>query len=380
MSDPVQQHTRFMQRALELALAGLYTTAPNPRVGCLLVRDGEVIGSGFHRLAGTAHAEINAIADARSRGHQTAGASAYVTLEPCSHTGKTPPCCEALIAAQIAAVWVGMVDPNPLVAGRGIAALRAAAIEVEVGLLESECRALNPGFIMRMESGRPRVRAKLAMSLDGRTAMASGESQWITGAPARSAVQQLRAQSCAIVSGINTVLQDNASLTVRVDELGLAAELAAQAAQTQPLRVVLDSTLRLPPTAKLLSQPGATVIVAAGKNTAAEQALVAAGAEVIYLPASDGKIDLPALLAVLAQRQCNEVLLECGATLAGAMASQGLIDHYTVFMAPTLMGNTARGLLALPLTTMAEQQRLHIDSITPVGDDWRIEARPASPG
>jgi len=369
-------HPLFMQRAIELAREGLYTTAPNPRVGCVLVREGAVIGCGFHRRAGTAHAEVNAIADARSQGHHTAGATAYVTLEPCSHSGKTPPCCEALIEAQIAQLWVGMVDPNPLVSGRGIAALQGAGIAVNVGLLGSECRALNLGFISRMESGRPRVRAKLAMSLDGRTAMASGESQWITGAPARSEVQRLRAQSCAIISGVNTVLQDRASLTVRVDELGLASELAAAAARSQPLRVVLDSKLRLPPTANILSQPGATVIVAAEENTVAEQALVDAGAEVLYLPDATGKIDLPALLTVLAQRQCNEVLLESGATLAGAMASHGLIDHYTIFMAPTLLGNLARGLLALPLTTMAQQQRLHIDSISPIGDDWQIEARP----
>lgn len=368
----------FMQMALDLAIGGLYTASPNPRVGCVLVRGTEVIGSGFHFRAGEGHAEVNAINDANLQSEDTNGATAYVTLEPCSHTGKTPPCCEAIIAAGISRVVVAMVDPNPLVAGKGVEKLRAAGIVVELGVLEKSARELNPGFIKRMELGMPRVRAKLAMSLDGRTAMASGESQWITGAPARADVQRLRAQSCAIVSGIDTVIYDDASLTVREEELGLDSEVAKQATLHQPLRVILDSNLRMQPSAKMLSRPGHTVIVAVAKNEKSEQQLTAAGAEVIYAPEIKGRIDLAWVFEMLAQRQCNEVLLECGATLAGAMTAQGLIDSYIVYMAPVLLGSLARPLLDLPLHTMAQQQRLTIETMTQIGDDWRIEAKPVN--
>lgn len=363
----------YMQLAIDLARGGLYTTSPNPRVGCVLVRDGEVIGRGFHLRAGQAHAEVIALIDAGD----ASGATAYVTLEPCSHTGKTAPCCEALIAAKIVRVVVAMTDPNPLVSGTGIARLREAGINVDIGVLEAQARKLNPGFIKRMETGSPWVRVKLAMSLDGRTAMDSGESQWITGAEARSDVQRLRARSCAIVSGVETVITDQACLTVRADEMSIDPDMALLAAQQQPLRVVLDSTLRLPPEITMLSQPGQTLIIAATENIKAQHALEQAGAEVIYLPAANGQVDIIKALQLLSERQCNEVMVEAGATLAGAFVEAGLVDQLNIYMAPTLMGSEARPLLQLPLDTMAQQQRLTIESITSVGEDWRIDANPA---
>jgi diaminohydroxyphosphoribosylaminopyrimidine deaminase / 5-amino-6-(5-phosphoribosylamino)uracil reductase len=367
---------RYMQLAINLAEGGLYSTSPNPRVGCVLVKNDSIIGQGYHLRAGEGHAEVNAIADAQAKANNIEGATAYVTLEPCSHTGKTPPCSQALIAAKVKRVVVAMTDPNPLVSGEGIKQLQQVGIEVESGLLEAEARALNPGFIKRMQTGKPWLRVKLAMSLDGRTAMASGESQWITGAEARSDVQQLRARSCAIISGVDTVISDNASLTVRAEQLALTPELTQLALEQQPLRVVLDSILRLPPTAKILSQPGPVLVVAAVKNAAAQIELEQAGAEVIYLAAADGRVDLEQLLQALAARECNELLVEAGATLAGALTDAGLVDLFTVYMAPTLLGSSARPLLELPLDTMAQQQKLQIESITPVGVDWRIDARP----
>lgn len=369
---------QYMQRAIALAKEGLYTTSPNPRVGCVLVRDGRVIGEGFHLRAGEGHAEVNAIAHAVAEVGDVTGATAYVTLEPCSHTGKTPPCCDALINAGIQRVVVAMQDPNPLVAGNGQRRLRTAGVDVEVGIMEAEARALNPGFIKRMETGLPWVRAKLASSLDGRTAMASGESQWITGAPARSDVQRLRAQSCAIVSGVDTVILDNAALTVRADQLGFPDAKAQMIARRQPLRVILDSTLRLPASSAILSQPGHTIVVAAVENLEARKALEAQGAEVMLLPGQSDRVDLAKVLKVLGEAQCNEVLVEAGATLVGAFWQRQFIDALTVYMAPTLLGSEARPLMNLPFQRMSQQQRLVIESITPIGDDWRIDARPTS--
>ncbi|MEH6558351.1 MAG: bifunctional diaminohydroxyphosphoribosylaminopyrimidine deaminase/5-amino-6-(5-phosphoribosylamino)uracil reductase RibD [Oceanicoccus sp.] len=363
----------YMQLAIDLAEKGLYTASPNPRVGCVIVRDGQIIGRGYHVKAGQAHAEVNAIADAGN----VEAATVYVTLEPCSHTGRTPPCSDALIAAKVAKVIVAMTDPNPLVSGNGIAKLQQAGIDVELGLLELKARQLNPGYIKRMESGLPWVRVKLAMSLDGRTAMASGESQWITGKEARSDVQRLRARSCVVMSGIDTVIADNASLTVRADELGLDAGLAEQLAEQQPVRVVLDSSLRLPLTAKLLSVSGRLIIMTAVDDPSAEQALMAKGAEVVHCGSKNGQVDLAKVLQFLGEMGVNEILVEAGATLAGALTEAGLVDQYTVYMAPTLLGSNARPLLQLPLMAMAEQQRLQIDSIRPIGDDWRIDSRPA---
>lgn len=364
----------YMAEALQLARNGLYTTSPNPRVGCVIVRDGNIIGRGWHEWAGQAHAEINALADAKKFHGNVHGATAYVTLEPCSHHGKTPPCCEALVAAGITRVVAAMRDPNPLVAGRGLDYLRNAGIAVESGLLEVEARQLNVGFVSRMERGRPWVRVKLAMSLDGRTAMASGESQWLTGPAARSDVQRLRARSCAIVSGVETVLHDNAALSVRAEELNVPdAEIIAQ---RQPLRVVLDSKLRLQPPARVFAQPGRLAIATLNEEQKRWEQIVDAGGEILHLPARDNRIDLDALMRYLTDQQCNEVLVEAGPTLAGAFWRAGLVDWLTIYMAPTLLGSAGRPLLDLPLEKMREQKRLVIHDMRAVGNDWRIDASP----
>ena len=364
----------YMSEALQLARRGLYTTSPNPRVGCVLVRDGNIIGRGWHDWAGQAHAEINAIDDAKRLYGHARGATAYVTLEPCSHHGKTPPCCEALVAAGIARVVAAMRDPNPLVAGRGLDYLRNAGIVVDSGVLEAEARQLNIGFVSRMERQRPWVRVKMAMSLDGRTAMASGESQWLTGTAARSDVQRLRARSCAILSGVDTVLQDNAALSVRAGELNLAN--ADEIALRQPLRVVLDSKLRLQPPARIFAQPGRLAIATLNEEQKRWEQVVEGGGEILHLPAHEGRIDLHAVMKYLTEQQCNEVLVEAGPTLAGALWRAGLVDWLTIYMAPTLLGSAGKPLLELPLQQMREQNRLEIHEIRAVGNDWRIDARP----
>ncbi len=368
------EDSRFMARALGLARRGTYTTMPNPRVGCVLVRDGQLLAEGWHRRTGEAHAEINALAAA---GERAAGSTAYVTLEPCSHTGKTGPCCEALLAAGIGRLVYGMEDPNPRVAGQGLERLRAAGVQVDGPLLEDDARALNPGFIKRMERGLPLVRCKLAMSLDGRTAMASGESQWITGRRAREDVQRLRARSCAVISGIDTLLADNAALSVRAEELGLddAADIAAR----QPLRVILDSRRRLPRDARLLEQPTPVLLVHAG-TTGDDGEPWPDFVDTLALPGRDGRVDLPGLLRELARRECNEVLVECGATLAGSFLRQGLLDELVIYMAGKLLGSRARPLFELPLDTMAAQLPLSIRDIRAVGSDWRITAQPDPEG
>ncbi len=369
---------RYMARALALAAYGLYTTDPNPRVGCLLVRDGKVVGEGYHRYAGEPHAEVNALVAA---GENARGATAYVTLEPCSHIGRTGPCAVALQDARVARVVVAMVDPNPQVSGRGIRLLEDAGIEVSVGLLEADARALNPGFIARMASKRPFVRMKMAMSLDGRTAMGSGESQWITGPEARAQVQRLRARSSAILSGVETVIMDDSRLTVRAEQLGL--DDAADIARRQPLRVIVDSQLRLPLAAACLRAPGRTLIVTTSRDTEKRGRLIDAGAEVQVLAAdAQGRVDLSALLEWLAaNEEVNELLVETGATLAGAMLNAGLIDEMQLFVAPTLLGGDARPLFALPgLVQMADQQLLTIHDMRAVGQDWRIIASPVVTG
>ncbi len=365
----------WMARALVLARRGLYTTDPNPRVGCVLVKGDRRVGEGWHQRAGEPHAEIHAL---RAAGEAARGATAYVTLEPCSHQGRTGPCAVALVEAGVARVVVAMQDPNPQVAGRGIARLREAGIEVEVGLLEAQARALNPGFIARMARGRPFVRLKMAMSLDGRTAMRSGESQWITGPWARREVQRLRARSSAVMTGVESVIFDNSRLTVRADQLELPQGEAIAA--RQPLRVVVDSRLRLPEAAACLREPGRTLVATLeGQDVERRARLEAAGAEVLPLPeAAGGRVDLAALLAHLAgQEAVNEVLLETGATLAGAMLDAELVDEMQLFVAPTLLGGEARPLFALPGLERMEQQRpLEILDIRAVGRDWRITARP----
>jgi len=365
----------FMARALELARRGLYTTDPNPRVGCVLVKQRRVIGEGWHERAGEPHAEIHAL---QAAGEAARGATAYVTLEPCSHHGRTGPCARALIEAGVKRVVVAMEDPNPEVAGRGLTMLREAGVRVETGLLEADARRLNPGFVSRMTRRRPFVRLKMAMSLDGRTAMASGESQWITGPAARTQVQRLRARSSAVMTGVESVIHDDSRLTVRADQLGLEAGAAARVAERQPLRVIVDSRLRLPLAAACLREPGRTLVATCAREPARRAALEAAGAEVLELPSLAERVDLAALLHHLAAEEaCNEVLLETGATLAGAMLDAELIDEMQLFVAPTLLGGEARPLFALPgLSRMAQQRPLQIDDIRAVGRDWRIIARP----
>ncbi|KVV03133.1 Riboflavin biosynthesis protein RibD [Pseudomonas sp. TAD18] len=358
----------YMARAIELARKGLYTTHPNPRVGCVIVRDGQIVGEGWHVRAGEPHAEVHAL---RAAGALARGATAYVTLEPCSHHGRTPPCAEGLVNAGVARVVAAMQDPNPEVAGRGLKRLADAGIEVRCGVLESQARALNQGFLKRMEHGLPFVRVKLAMSLDGRTAMASGESQWITGPAARSAVQRLRAQASVVITGADTVLADGARLTVRADELGLDAEQTALAMSRAPLRVLIDGRLRVPLDAPFFKAGPALVATCVPP---AEQ--YRTGPECLVIPGENGQIDLRQLLLALAARDVNEVLVEAGPRLAGAFAEQGLVDEYQIFIAAKFLGSTARPLLELPLTRMSEASELKIIEMRAVGDDWRVIAIP----
>lgn len=365
---------RFMARALRLAERGLYTTDPNPRVGCVLVRQGQVIGEGWHRRAGEPHAERNALAAA---GGGARGATAYVTLEPCSHHGRTPPCSQGLIDAGVSRVVAAMPDPNPLVGGEGLAELRAAGIETEVGLLQADAESLNPGFLQRMRYGRPYVRCKLAMSLDGRTAMASGESQWITGAAARGDVQLLRARSSAVLTGIGSVLADDPSMNVRLSVADLHG-VENDDYLRQPLRVVMDTRLRTPPRARMLAPGGETLIVCGeGASHDTEAELRAAGADVLRLPQLGGRIDLLGTLQALASRGANELLIESGATLAGSALRAGLVDELIVYMAPHLMGDAARGLVSLPgLERLDERIGLRFRDVRRVGDDLRVELVP----
>jgi diaminohydroxyphosphoribosylaminopyrimidine deaminase/5-amino-6-(5-phosphoribosylamino)uracil reductase len=349
-----------MARALRLAERGLYTTDPNPRVGCVIVRDGRLVGEGWHRRAGGPHAEIEAL---QAAGEAARGATAYVSLEPCSHHGKTPPCADALIRAGIVRVIAAMRDPNPRVAGAGLQRLAEAGIATGRGLLEGAAAALNPGFCQRMRTGRPWVRSKLAMSLDGRTAMASGESKWITGPDARRDVHRLRARSSAIVTGIETVLADDPELNARLGED--AGEIV------QPVRVVLDSRLRLPDTAKLATDPGRTVVLTTAD---AASGSVPAGLEVHTLPAgTDGRLNLAAVVDWLGRAEFNEVLFEAGPTLNGALLREGLVDEWIVYMAPVVLGDGGRGLFHLPeLTRMADRYELALKEVRQVGRDIRM--------
>ena len=366
---------QWMSRALTLAARGLYTTEPNPRVGCVLVKGEQVVGEGWHVQAGEGHAEVNALAQA---GEQARGATAYVTLEPCSHTGKTPPCADALIKAGVSRVVAAMQDPNPLVAGQGLQRLTDAGIRVECGLLEAQARELNPGFIKRMQQGLPWVRVKLAMSLDGRTAMASGESKWITGPAARADVQRLRARSGAVISGADSVLLDDSALTVRASELGLPADEASAAVQRQPLRVLIDSLRRVPLDQRFFRETGPTLVISTSAEQAAES-YQAIGSELLALPGEEGKVDLPTVLRTLAERGCNEVLVEAGAALSGAFWRAGLVDELIVYMAPRLLGSQARPLMQLPFESMSEAMDVAVTDMRAIGQDWRITARPIFP-
>lgn len=355
-----------MAQALRLAERGIYSTQPNPRVGCVIVRDGEVIGEGAHLRAGEPHAEVHAL---RMAGERAAGADLLVTLEPCSHHGRTPPCADALIAAGVRKVWVAMTDPNPEVSGRGIAKLRAAGIEVETGLLESDARKLNRGFVSRMTRGRPWLTLKLAASLDGRTAMASGESQWITAAAARADVHRLRAAAGCVMTGGATVLADDPQLTVR-----LPANDGVVPAGFRPVdRVVLDSSARVPATARVW-QGGARRFWLVGRKPATRPD----GVEIIEVACSDdGSIRLPDALDVLATCGVNDVLLECGPRLAGAFLAAGLVDDVIAYLAPTLLGHDARPFAYLPgLEQLAQRIEMKFIDTRQVGSDLRITLRP----
>lgn len=350
-----------MARALRLARKGLFTTTPNPRVGCVIVRDGAIVGEGWHARAGEAHAEIHAL---NAAGEHTRGATAYITLEPCSHHGRTPPCADALIAAGVARVVAAMRDPNPQVGGKGMEILRAAGIACADGLMEAEARELNIGFVSRMTRGRPWVRLKVAASLDGKTALNNGRSQWITGPEARRDGHAWRARACAILTGAGTVRDDDPRLTVRDVETG-----------RQPLRVVVDSHLETPTTARIL-EGGDALVAAASEDAAKIASLRKAGAEVIVLPNPQGKVDLPRLLQALAERGVNELHVEAGHKLNGSLLRDGLVDELLIYFAPTLLGS-GREMFPLPeLTDLAGRRDLKIVDLCRVGADIRILARP----
>jgi diaminohydroxyphosphoribosylaminopyrimidine deaminase / 5-amino-6-(5-phosphoribosylamino)uracil reductase len=364
---------RGMRRALELAEQGLATTHPNPRVGCVIAKEGRTIAEGWHQWAGEPHAEVMAL---RAAGAQAEGATAYVTLEPCCHQGRTPPCVEALIAARVKRVVFAIHDPDPRVDGRGAERLRAAGIEVGTGLMSHEAAELNAGFIKRTVQGQPWVRVKLAMSLDGRTALASGASQWITGEAAREDVQHWRARSSAVLTGIGTVLADDPRLDVRLD----------MTRPRPPLRIVLDGLLRTPPGARLFESPGAVWIFAqSSADPSRRSALEARGARVELAPGESGRsahagpfrLDLRGVLARLAEAQMNEVHVEAGPTLAGALIREGLADELLVYAAPVLLGPQGRPLADLPpLAALDDAPRFEIIESTMIGRDLRVRLRP----
>lgn len=387
VTDPQRaiEDRRCMARALEFADYGRFSADPNPRVGCVIVRDGRQVGAGLHWKAGEPHAEINAL---QAAGEAARGATAYVTLEPCSHYGRTPPCTEALIRAGIARVVIAMRDPNPRVCGGGAEALEKAGIEVDSGVLEAEARALNPGFVQRMEWGRPWVRVKLAASLDGRTAMASGESQWITGESARRDVQLWRARAGAIVTGSGTVVSDDPRLTVRMTPSELAARAGFpddprfhELRVRQPLRVILDARLRTPPASQILDGGQVWVLTGPGVvDSPGADALRGRGAEVRAVPlaeaSAEGGLDLSAVLAALARAEVNELHVEAGSGLAGALAREGWVDEWLIYQAPVLMGSSARPLVEWPLARMAERAELEIVETRWLGDTLRLRAHP----
>ncbi|MGA7480063.1 MAG: bifunctional diaminohydroxyphosphoribosylaminopyrimidine deaminase/5-amino-6-(5-phosphoribosylamino)uracil reductase RibD [Azonexus sp.] len=351
----------MMARALQLAERGMWTTTPNPRVGCVLTRDGEVIGEGWHEKAGEPHAEVNAL---RAAGERARGATAYVTLEPCSHHGRTPPCAEALVAVGVSRVVAAMSDPNPLVAGKGLAMLRAAGIEATSGLLENEARELNIGFVSRMTRGRPWLRLKAAASLDGKTALNNGVSQWITGPDARRDGHRWRARACAVLTGIGTVRDDDPQLLVRDVET-----------TRQPLRVVVDSRLETPLSARIL-QGGPVLVAVAVDDEKRANLLRAAGAEVLLLPNAAGKVELKDLLEELGRRGINEVHAEAGFKLNGSLLREGLVDELLLYLAPCLIGHDASGLFNLPeLTSLDGKRLLQIRDLRQIGEDIRLIAR-----
>ena len=351
----------FMGRALELARLGLYTTTPNPRVGCVVVKDGAVVGEGWHEKAGLPHAEALALAQAGARAR---GATLYLNLEPCSHHGRTPPCADAVIAAGVARVVAAIQDPNPQVAGAGFAKLRAAGIRVEQGLMEEAARELNIGFVSRMTRGSPWVRMKIAASLDGRTALANGKSQWITGEAARRDGHAWRARACAILTGIGTVKDDDPRLTVRDADT-----------PRQPLKVLIDSRLEVDPGARIF-EDGTVLVVAAREDRAKADALRERGAEVICIPNAQGKTELASVMRELGRRGVNELHVEAGTRLNGSLLREGCVDELLVYLAPALIGDTGRGMFALPeLTALDQVVRLEMRAVERIGDDLRVLAR-----
>jgi diaminohydroxyphosphoribosylaminopyrimidine deaminase/5-amino-6-(5-phosphoribosylamino)uracil reductase len=367
----------YMARAFELARKGRFTTTPNPNVGCVIVRDGEIVGEGFHLKAGGPHAEVHAL---RMAGERARGATAYVTLEPCSHHGRTPPCADALLAAGVSRVVAAMQDPNPEVAGRGLYRLKEAGVEVSNGLMLSQAESVNLGFLKRMRTGFPYVQLKMAASIDGRTAMASGESQWITSAAARQDVQRFRAESSAILSSSATVLADDPSLTVRWSELGeetqrqYPSEFASTEGVRQPLRVIVDSQNRVTPQHKLVQQPGETLLA----RLQADDHVWPESTQQLLVPAtSSNRVDLVILMMQLAKRQVNSVWVEAGAELAGALLQAGLVDELIVYMAPKLLGDSARGLCVLPgLEKLADAPTFEFSDVRQVGSDLRLRMKP----
>lgn len=352
-----------MAQALRLAKQGLYTTSPNPRVGCVIVNNGQIVGQGWHHKAGEAHAEINAL---RQAGELAKGATAYVTLEPCSHFGRTPPCALALVKSAVSTVVGACFDPNPEVSGRGYQALQDANISVITGVLEQQAIELNAGFMQRMRTGLPRIRIKLAQSLDGRTAMASGESQWITGPAARADVQHLRAQSCAIITGADSVLLDNPQMNVRI------------ATERQPLRVVVDGQQRLTGHEAIFQQAGDILLAHCGINRYTIKRDPQLGQLLFWQSpeSATGKVNLAALAAELGRLGNNEVLVESGAKLSGAFINTGLVQQLIIYCAPTLLGSEARPLFELPLQQMNQQIRWHWQDVRMVGNDIRLTLVP----
>jgi diaminohydroxyphosphoribosylaminopyrimidine deaminase/5-amino-6-(5-phosphoribosylamino)uracil reductase len=359
----------WMSLALQQAELGLYSTSPNPRVGCVIVKDNQIIGQGAHLKAGEAHAEVMALRDAQNKHpEKIQGATAYVTLEPCSHFGRTPPCADALINAGIQRVVAAMQDPNPEVAGNGLARLAAAGITVEHGLMEAQAQALNAGFISRMLHNKPLVRLKIAASLDGRTALANGESKWITNEYARADVHHWRARSCAILTGIGTVLADNPQMNVRNINT-----------HKQPLRVVVDSQLKTPIDANILKD-GNTVIAYANATTERKVVLEQAGAILLHLPNESGQVCLASLMTALATRGINELMVEAGKSLNGALINANCVDELLLYYAPILMGADAQGMLAIPpLASMQDRIQLNIFDVRQFGSDIRIRANIKSP-
>ena len=366
------QDHQFMALAIKLAKKGHYTTSPNPRVGCVIVKEGQIVGKGFHEKAGLGHAEVNALNEA---GENAQGATAYVTLEPCSHYGRTPPCARGLIEAGITKVIAAMVDPNPEVSGRGLSLLEAAGIETKCGLLEEEAKQANTGFIHLMNTDMPYVRCKLAASLDGKTAMASGESKWITSAEARRDVQRLRAQSCAVITGADAILVDNAKMTVRYEELGYAQSNVNKQDLRQPLRVVIDSKNRLIPTLTFFETQTPVLLI---RETLENNHQWPHFVTQVVLPKANNSayIDLACVLKYLAKQGINDVLIESGKTLAGAFISQNLVNELIIYQAPKLLGENSLGLLAMPsINKLAQAKKIAFSHVSLIGPDIKIIAK-----